>query len=635
MRPVDVIVPVYRGADSARRCIESVMAARQQTPYELVVVGDAPPDVALVAWLRELAQQGRITLLEQPARLGFAAAVNRAVALHADTGRDVVILNSDAEVANDWLDRLATHAASACDIGTVAPFASCGGVAGYPLNGVRNALPDGHTVASLDLLFRRANAGAAIGVPLSCGPCVYLRRECLAAVGVLDGGLLSGDDGVEQDFCLRATSACFRHLLAADVFVGHRSAQAFGPAEAREFAASAEAVTDKIFAQYPGLRAEFARRDPVRPFQRRVDLLRLAESPRHLLLFVAHAWGGGLRRHMAELSAMAGVRCNVLLLEPAVGDTVKLSWLKEGEGFCAYFTLPGASPALASLLRAAGVARVHFHHVHALPRAVLELPAAVGVPYDCTLHDSYAICPQYHLVTEEGRYCGEPDAAGCAACLARRPGQWGLDIDAWRGVFGRLLRGAERVIAPSRDVARRMARYFPEIELTILAHAEEALTALPQITKVVTLGNLSPEKGLRVAAACAEDARARKLPLAFRVLGSTTAPVPLWPQAPLSIHGQYADDELPSILATERPDVIWFPAQIPETYSYTLSVAIAAGVPIVAAALGVFPERLAGHDSAMLLPWDATPAAWNEALLRAGQDARATARPAIPKLTAS
>jgi glycosyltransferase involved in cell wall biosynthesis len=211
-----------------------------------------------------------------------------------------------------------------------------------------------------------------------------------------------------------------------------------------------------------------------------------------------------------------------------------------------------------------------------------------------------------------------------------------LDIGAWRGAFGRLLRGAERVFAPSRDVARRIARYFPDVSATVLAHPEVSTVAMPRITRVVTLGNLTPEKGLRVVAACAEDARARNLPLSFRVLGSTTEPVPLWPQTQLSIHGQYEDGELPKILGAERPDVIWFPAQVPETYSYTLSVALAAGVPIVAAALGVFPERLAGHSDAILVPWDANPGAWNDVLLRAGPGNRAQLpSPASEKLTIS
>ena len=625
---VDVIVPVFRGFKAVRRCIESVLGFAQQTPFELIVVDDAAPEPDLVRWLREARDRKRLTLLQQSSRCGFSAAVNRALALHPD--RDAVVLHGDAEVANDWLDRLAAHAGRARDVGTVAPFASYGGVADYPRTGLRNALPDGHTVASLDDLFRRANSGAAVDLPFATGPCIYFRRECLAAVGSLDPGPVGSDYGAERELSLRAASMGFRHLLAADVYVGHAGAQAFGEEEARELSARSESALDKLFPRYPALRADLAGKDPARPYQRRVDLLRLAESTKPLVLFVAHAWGGGIRRHMTELAAMIHERCNVLFVEPAVGDTVKLSWPAEGEGFALYFELPDALPALASVLRSAGLARIHFHHVHGLPRAVLDLPAAVGVPYDCTLHDYYAICPQYHLVTEDGRYCGEPDEQGCAACLARRPAQWGLDIGTWRQSFERLLRGADRVIAPSRDVARRIGRYFPEIEVTVLSHPEAPTPELPRITRVATLGNLTPEKGLRVVAECVEDARARALPLSFRVLGSTTGPLPLWPDAPLTIQGQYEEGDLPRLLAEERPDVIWFPAQVPESYSYTLSVALAAGIPIVASALGAFPERLAEHASAKLVPWDAKPQAWNEALIAADRGGRVEALRPMP-----
>ncbi len=629
---VDVVVPVYRGFDAVRRCIESLLSAPQQTPFELIVVDDASPEPDLVRWLHEQREQKRVTLLQQPARSGFAAAINRAFALHPD--RDAVVLHGDAEVANDWLDRLVRHAEAGSDVGTVAPFASYGGVAGYPRSGARNALPEGYSLASLDRLFRRANGGASISVPVARGPCIYLRRQCIAAAGAFDGVPLGSDYGAERDFALRASEAGFRHVLAADVYVAHGGAQSFGEAQALDLAARSESALDKLFPKYRALRGEFAKNDPARPYQRRVDLLRLAESPKHLLLFIAHAWGGGIRRHLNDLAAMVGERCNILLLEPASAETVKLSW--HGEAFTAYFSLPGDLAELASLLRSAGVARMHFHHVHGLPRAVLDLPAAVGVPYDCTLHDYYAICPQYHLVTEDGRYCGEPDAAGCAACLARRPHRWGLDIAAWRSGFGRLLRDADRVIAPSRDVARRMARYFPELEVTVLPHPETPPAASSRITRVVTLGNLSPEKGLHTVAACAQEAAARNLPLAFRVLGSTAEPLPQRPQAPLSIHGQYPEGGLTMLLAEERPDVIWFPVQVPETYSYTLSVAIAAGIPIVAAALGALPERLANHPCALLVPWDAQPEVWNDALLRAGQGGRVEPpRPVHSKATVS
>jgi glycosyltransferase involved in cell wall biosynthesis len=267
---------------------------------------------------------------------------------------------------------------------------------------------------------------------------------------------------------------------------------------------------------------------------------------------------------------------------------------------------------------------------------VLELPGLVGVPYDCTLHDYYAICPQYHLVTEDGRYCGEPDAAGCAACLAKRPGQWGMDIATWRGAFGELLRGAERVIAPSRDVARRIGRYFPDLRVTVLAHPEAPVAKTAPFVRVVTLGNLSPEKGLHVVAACAKDARARSLPLSFRVLGPTTEPLPQWPEAALSIHGQYSEADLPRLSAAENPDILWFPAQVPETYSYTLSLAMTTGVPIVASDLGALPERLAHYPQAVIVPWNAPPGTWNDILCKVGKRERVeTPRSAPAKLALS
>ena len=628
---VDVVVPVYRGMESAKRCIECVLTSPQLTPFELIVVDDGSPEPELSRWLRGQAASGRLTLLVQAQRQGFAAAANRAIALHVD--RDLVVLHSDAEVANDWLDRLHAHATKAHDIGTVAPFTNRGGVANYPCSAVDNAMPEGLDIASLDALFVRANAGESIPTGLSRGPCIYFRRACLDAVGAFDSRPLGSDYGVEQDFCLRAAAARFRHVLAADTYVWHEGAVAFG-ADARDLAARAEKALGKLYPHYPAQRAEFDERDPARPFARRVDLLRLAEWPRPLIVFVAHGWGGGIRRHMNDLAAMAGEGCEVLMLQPAADHTVALTWPRQGEGFVAYFALPRELPALADLLRALGVARIHFHHIHGLPRSVLDLPRSVGVPYDCTLHDYYAICPQYHLVTEDGRYCGEPDAAGCAACLARRPAQWGLDINEWRGALGQLLRGAARVIAPTRDVAQRVARYFPDVSAIVLAHPEWPVANPERVTRVSVLGNMSPEKGVRVVAACARDARERRLPLAFRVLGSTTEALPQWPEASLSIHGQYDDNDLPVLLAAERPDVIWFPAQVPETYVYTLTVAMAAGVPIVASALGAFPERLAAHSRSLLVAWDASPAEWNDALLRAGAAADVSSLPR-PRAAAS
>ena len=71
-------------------------------------MNDHTPDPALGEYLRETAAAHDWTLIENAGNLGFAGSVNRGMGLHPE--RDVVVLNNDTEVANDWLDRLAEAA---------------------------------------------------------------------------------------------------------------------------------------------------------------------------------------------------------------------------------------------------------------------------------------------------------------------------------------------------------------------------------------------------------------------------------------------------------------------------------------------------------------------------------------------
>ena len=325
-----------------------------------------------------------------------------------------------------------------------------------------------------------------------------------------------------------------------------------------------------------------------------------------------HGWGGGVRRHVEDLARLIAGDVNVLFIEPASDDTVRLRVHECGTR--AYFALPGDLPVLAHLLQSVGVARVHIHHVNGLPEAILDLAAAAELPYDITLHDYLTICPQLHLVTAEGRYCGEPAIPGCTVCLAGRPPAWPLDIVGWRARFATVLRNASRVIAPSSDVAARILRYVPGIEILVWPHAEPPL-AVPHLLRVATLGMLGPEKGLHVVTACAQDAHARALPLSYRILGGIGAPLPPLPSWRLSLGGEYRELEVVNLIAAEKPDVLWFPAQVPETFAYTISSAIASGLPIVASDFGAFRERLAGRSNVRLVAWDAMPSEWNDALL--------------------
>jgi GT2 family glycosyltransferase len=276
MTKIDVVVPVYRGARQTRRCIDSVLSCAQRERFEIVVVDDAAPEPDLAAYVGALAGERRITLLRNERNEGFVRSVNRAMALHAD--RDVVLLNSDTEVANDWLDRLHRCAHAGERIGTATPFSNNATICSYPFEGWSGNTPGGLGVAALDRMFATANAGRSADLPTAVGFCMYIRRDCLDAVGLFDAERFGRGYGEENDFCMRAAKAGWRNLLAADVYVFHEGGVSFSG----ERGALAEAATKAMDDAHPdymaGVRA-FVFNDPLAPFRAAVDEARIAQDP--------------------------------------------------------------------------------------------------------------------------------------------------------------------------------------------------------------------------------------------------------------------------------------------------------------------------------------------------------------------
>jgi glycosyltransferase involved in cell wall biosynthesis len=352
-------------------------------------------------------------------------------------------------------------------------------------------------------------------------------------------------------------------------------------------------------------------------------LERLRSSPRARLLFVSHAFGGGVGRHIGELTHALGDDAEIVWLRPADGGHLVLGWLREGEDLALTLRPAEDEEALVALLQALGISRVHLHHVQGLPRWALALPDRLGSPLDVTLHDYFPACAAYHMTGADGRFCGgEP---GCMRCLERGPTQWGLSIDAWRSLFGDLLRRAERVIAPSRDCAERLRRFFPDVVPLVWPHPQAPQASTQAAARILVPGAISPEKGLALLEQCVRDAAARSLPLHFIVIGYVAKPIAQWPELPLTIAGEYPEGRLAELIALARGDALLFPAQCPESFSYTLSAAIASGLPIVATDLGALGERLAGRGNARLVRWDAPASAFNDALVELAVARRAVA----------
>jgi len=606
---ISIVVPVFRGLADTRTCLESVLRGSAKAQLRVILVNDASPEPEITAYLRQLAaRDARVEVIENASNLGFVASVNLGMQRHVDD--DVILLNSDTEVAGDWIDRLREAAYRERSIATVTPFSNAATICSYPRFCVEGDLPADMSTAALDRYFAAENAGQLVDLPTAVGFCMFIRRDCIDEVGLLDAQRFGRGYGEENDFCMRARATGWRHVLALDTFVRHSGGVSFG-AEKPVRVQEAQQLLAELHPGYAPAVARHIDEDPARTARLKVDLARIRASGLPSVLFVSHTGGGGTERHLHELAAALASRANVLLLRPAGGDETLLQWLRDGEGFRLAFRLPGQYEALLQALRALGVAHVHFHHTRGQSPRVLDLPGLLGVTHDFTAHDFFTVCPQVTLSDEIGRYCGEFGAEQCAACLQRRPAPGGGSIEAWRTGHGRLLERARYVLAPSADAVARLRRYFPTINAVHVPHLDIEAAAAPPAPRplagrplrIVVMGALSQIKGADVFEATAALASQRGSRLQFHLLGYAYRDLRVVPGERLTVHGEYAEKDLPGLLQALQPDLAWFPALWPETYSYTLSAALDARLPVVAPDLGAFPERLSGRPWTWICPW--------------------------------
>ena len=619
--PVDIIVPVYRGFEDTRICLESVLAAPCQTAWRLIVINDCSPEPEVTEWLRVFARRDpRIELLENPENLGFVATVNRGMALSQDN--DVLLLNSDAEVANDWLDRLQHAAYSGLRVASVTPFSNNATICSYPRFCQANELPSGYDTASLDRLFAQHLAGQSVEVPTGVGFCMYIRRECLQTVGFFDVDNFGQGYGEENDFCVRAQQAGWTHLHALDTFVRHAGGISFGDSKSARELQAVETLR-RLHPRYDSDVHAYVQRDPARLARLCIDLVRITTRGLPVILNVTHNREGGTLRHIQELAQQLGGQAIFLSLAPAAGG-VELRLEGLSEALVLRFTLPDEHSRLLQTLRQLQVGHIHYHHLLGHAADIVELPAQLGVTHDFTAHDYYSYCPQISLTDYTDRYCGEPGIEQCRLCLKRNPAPGGESIDSWRARHARLLSQARYLISPSADAARRFQRYVPAARIQFVPHA--ALDLLPAVhpkpaprplpsgqpLKIVVLGALSKIKGADTLEEVAMLAARLDIPVEFHLLGYAYRSLGTQPKTRLTVHGGYEEKDLPLLLQWLQPDAVWFPAVWPETYSYTLSASLESGLPIIAPNLGAFAERLQNRDWTWLCDWQQSASQWLE-----------------------
>ena len=627
---VDVIIPVYGGPAEVRACLESVLASDNSMLGSVIVINDCSPEPEINDYLQALSEAASITLLVNEENQGFIQSCNRGAALRPEN--DFVLLNADTEVHGDWLDRMVAHARRHTKVATVTPFSNNATIASYPWGGNARTRDTTIDVAALDDAMASANAGESVSLPTAIGFCMFVAREAWLSSDGFDERYGRGY-GEEVEFCLSTAALGWDHLLACDVFVYHAGNVSFGY-ESDQLKIEAQKVVDQRYPDFSAQVQDWIKRDPALPARLQCDLQRLKPGRGPRILHISHRLGGGVSQYIEDLAAACWAHsdCMSLVLAPW-GDSALSIETTGGKGeFSVRLPEADAERLMPDLLAALGIQRIHYHHFAGQPQWVLDLPAKLDVPFDITIHDFVAVCPQFHFQDRSGRFCGRPAEAACNTCVTDRPNDWGLDIGDWRKIFSDHLTKAERIICPSSSTAEAIQDYYPHLVCSVWPHADAQTEQFSRHQvrsesriKVAMVGALSLIKGFDLVSDIIRRAELEDLPLDFVIIGPTIKPLHAHTRA--LVTGPYEREELPDILVRERPDCFLFTSQIPETFNFALSACLATGLPIVASALGAIGERLLDLPQARLLPSHAEAGDFIEVLMAQPQAHIVSPRP--------
>jgi O-antigen biosynthesis protein len=459
--PVSVIIPVFADFAATKACLESVLAPGVLPSWSHVfVVDDQTPEPAIARMLDILADRDLITLIRNQRNLGFVGSINRA--LQSIPNGDVILLNADTIVPPKFAERLCAAAHSAPDIATVTPLSNNGELTSFPRPFEANPIPDQETILELDRIAADVNAGKVVTIPNGTGFCLYIRRDCLARIGLLSKAIRRGYlEDVE--LCLRARRYGLRNVCATSVYVGHAGGRSFR----QEKRALVVSNLKSLESEYPRYRTEcaaFMAVDPLRPGRDAIQLMSPTAAGGDLLICGMGpaqeiAWArakalarGGTRVVVAELSSNANPR---IALSEATGN-----WPQRLE-FA--FDSERRAPLLA-YISGQRFERIEITDPPAVPLGFARDLAALQIPLDFFIANGGLYCPRKTLSVERARHCGAPsDPKLCDLCVSRlgAPAHMRTDVASWRREWRALLEKSRTIWIPDRDTSAFFELMFP------------------------------------------------------------------------------------------------------------------------------------------------------------------------------
>ena len=622
-----VIVPVYKNASKLRSCLQSISQSGEPTSFNLLVINDSPNDDEVNSVLTEFEEtfkksyqnQSQYRYLINSFNLGFIKTVNLAISKCLG---DVIILNSDTVVSNDWITRLIEYKKFP-NIASVTPLSNSASICSFPKFNIDQSHYRGLTPNQIDTVFRRLHFSLCHESPTGVGFCMLMTREAIENIGVFDSVQFSVGYGEENDWCMRALAAGFKNLIAPNIYVGHDHGSSFKDIKNLQQIRfnNANALITKHPTYSNKIKEYFSKKDLLKLtpiLTHSLDHEFFEKIPGSTIVMVTHQLGGGSTKFSIDLQTQYKENGINVILISRTADTKSIVVSSGDKSYQFQYS----KSALLAILYVLGPDSIMLNHSITWELDELfDVFMQLSIPYSIYLHDFYWVCPIINLVNSSGSFCGgETRTRVCESCfqqadiLTKSRSEKVINrigVSGWRRIAYDLFNKSTEIVAPSDNTKSMYARYFPEFESKInvlerpmnstLTNSFNRSTLKSNTLKVVVLGGISKIKGSQIVYELNDLIKSQSLPIDLTVIGSIVPRTGRSQSSNLQVTGHYDQSQLFDMLSKHEPMIGLIPSICPETYSYTTSELFCNTIPVMCFNLGAPADRIREIDAGWIV----------------------------------
>lgn len=246
---VTVVVPVYKDWETLALCIASLKQYVDRR-HTVLLVNDCGPEADAMEKniMAAIAGLSHFSYERNPRNLGFVQTCNRAVRELDATDNDILLLNSDTEVTEGFLEEMITVLHMFDRHAVVCPRSNNATLLSVPLlyDGQRdNIITDSY--AAWQKLVPHVPRFRTI--PTGVGFCMLIKRAMIANFGLFDEVYGKGYNE-ENDFCSRINRMGYSVVMANRAFVFHFESKSFSAQQKTELQKTNDATLKKHYPEF-------------------------------------------------------------------------------------------------------------------------------------------------------------------------------------------------------------------------------------------------------------------------------------------------------------------------------------------------------------------------------------------------